>query len=255
MDMELQGKGFLVLGASRGLGRSVAQALVGEGARVVVAARHSGALDAAVAELGDAASGVVLDVAQPDVDQVLASVEAHLETLDGILLNSGGPPAGPALSLTDEDWQAAFRLLVGGPLALLRALRPRLAPAAAILWVTSSSVRQPLPNLDTSNLFRPGIAALVKSLARDLGPDVRVNSLMPGRFDTDRVRELDEGRARAEGVSTDALRSSTAARIPLGRYGDPNELGRFAAFLLSPAASYITGTSMQIDGGLVTSVP
>jgi 3-oxoacyl-[acyl-carrier protein] reductase len=255
MDMELQGKGFLVLGASRGLGRSVARALVDEGARVVVAARRPEALDATVAELGELASGVILDVAEPDVDQVLAAVDAHHETLDGILLNSGGPPAGPALALTDEDWQLAFRLLVAGPLALLRALKPHLAPGAAVLWVTSSSVRQPLPNLDTSNLFRPGIAALVKSLSRDLAPAVRVNSLMPGRFDTDRVRELDEGRAKAQGVSTDALRATTAAGIPLGRYGDPAELGRFAAFLLSPAASYITGTSMQIDGGLVTSVP
>jgi len=255
MQLDLKDKGFLVLGASRGLGYGVAEALVEEGARVIVAARNPEAVEAAATRLGDAASGLVCDVASPDIEGSIAAVDEHLETLDGILLNSGGPPAGPALSLSEEDWQLAFQLLIGGPLALLRALRPKLATPASILWITSSSVRQPIPNLDTSNLLRPGIAALVKSLARDLGPDIRVNSLAPGRFDTDRVRQLDSGRAEAQGISPETLVARTSEGIPLGRYGDPIELGRMAAFLLSPAASYITGTSNQVDGGLVTSVP
>lgn len=255
MQLELKGKGFLVLGASRGLGFGVAQALVGEGADVIVAARNGDAVGQAANQLGDTAAGLEFDVGSPDLKRAEAAVDEHLKSLDGILLNSGGPPAGAALSLSEDDWQLAFQLLVGGPLALLRALRSRLATPASILWITSSSVRQPIPNLDTSNLLRPGIAALVKSLARDLGPDVRVNSLAPGRFDTDRVRQLDTGRAEAQGVTPKALVARTSEGIPLGRYGDPIELGRVATFLLSPAASYITGTSTQVDGGLVTSVP
>jgi 3-oxoacyl-[acyl-carrier protein] reductase len=254
MELDLAGKGFLVLGASRGLGRAVAQALVAEGASVVVAARDADAVAATATELGGQAHGVACDVAAPDVARIEAAV-AKLPSLDGVLVNSGGPPAGAALELSGEDWDRAFRLLVDGPLALLRALVPRLAKPASIVWITSSSVRQPIPGLDASNLFRPGIAALVKSLARDLAPDVRVNSLAPGRFDTDRVRELDEGRARARGVSVEAQRDAAAKGIPLGRYGDPAELGRVAAFLLSPAASYITGTSVQADGGLISAVP
>jgi 3-oxoacyl-[acyl-carrier protein] reductase len=168
---------------------------------------------------------------------------------------AGGPPAGPALSLADADWERAFAVLVTGPMRVLRALFRRMRPGGSILWITSSSVRQPITGLDSSNLLRPGIAALVKSLARELGPDVRVNSLAPGRFDTDGVRELDAGRAGARGVPLEELREQTAAAIPLGRYGDPAELGRVGAFLLSPAGSYLTGVSVQVDGGLVNAVP
>jgi len=138
---------------------------------------------------------------------------------------------------------------------LLRALVPRMNDRAAILFVTSSSVRQPIPNLDTSNVLRPGVAALAKCLARELGPEIRVNSLAPGRFDTDRVRSLDESRAGAAGITTEQQRGETSHTIPLGRYGEPAELGRVAAFLLSPMASYLSGASVQIDGGMVTAVP
>ncbi len=254
MDLGLDGRGFLVLGASKGLGRGVAEVLVAEGAHVVVAARGAADVEAAAAALGERARPLVCDVAEPDVAAVEAAVAA-LPSFDGVLMNSGGPPHGAALELADEDWERAFALLVRGPLTLLRALTPRLAEPSSVLWVTSSSVRQPIGNLDASNLFRPGIAALVKSLARDLAPRVRVNSIAPGRFDTDRVRELDSKTAGRLGIDAAEARERAAAGIPLGRYGDPVELGRFAAFLLSPAASYITGAAMQVDGGIVTAVP
>jgi 3-oxoacyl-[acyl-carrier protein] reductase len=125
----------------------------------------------------------------------------------------------------------------------------------SILFITSSSVRQPIPNLDSSNVLRPGVAALAKTLARELGPRIRVNSLAPGRFDTDRVRTLDESRANLRNIPVEQVREEATQAIPLGRYGDPAEIGRVGAFLLSPAASYLSGISVQADGAMVTAVP
>ncbi len=256
MNLDLGGRAFLVLGATRGLGRAVAEELLSEGARVLVAGRDPDRARRAASEMGAGAGSVCLDVALPEAPLLAReAVERELGRLDGILISSGGPPAGAALSVGDEQWLLAYQLLLGGPLRLLRELVPTFHHPASVLWVTSSSVRQPIPGLDTSNALRPGIAALVKALARDLAPQVRVNSIAPGRFDTDRVRELDLGRARAAGIPVDEQREKAQSAIPMGRYGDPRELGRVAAFLLSPAASYVSGISMQVDGGLVTAVP
>jgi 3-oxoacyl-[acyl-carrier protein] reductase len=255
MDLGIDDKGFLVLGASRGLGRAVAETLHAEGAYVLLGSRAQESVDAVAREIGDRAAAVAVDVASPDVSAVGDAVERELPSLDGILLNSGGPPLGRALELDDAAWQHAFRLLIGGPLALLRALVPRLAHPAGVVWVTSSSVREPIAGLDASNTLRPGVAALVKTLAIELGPGVRVNAVAPGRFDTARVRELDAARGEAAGVEADQMRQDASREIPLRRYGEPAELGRLATFLLSPASSYVTGTSVQVDGGSVTAVP
>jgi 3-oxoacyl-[acyl-carrier protein] reductase len=171
------------------------------------------------------------------------------------VVNAVGPPAGTALELSDEQWLAAYQLLIGGPLRLLRALVPRMDRGGAILFITSTSVRQPIPNLDTSNVLRPGVAALAKTLARELAPNIRVNSLAPGRFDTDRIRTLDAGRAEMTGKSQEQVAAEASKEIPFGRYGEPIELGRFAAFLLSPAASYVSGLAAQVDGAMVTALP
>jgi 3-oxoacyl-[acyl-carrier protein] reductase len=138
---------------------------------------------------------------------------------------------------------------------LLRTLVPQMNDGASVLFITSSSVREPIKDLDASNVLRPGVAALVKCLAKEVGPRVRVNSMAPGRVDTARSRSLDEARAQDFGISTEEQRRNVSEEIPLGRYGEPAELGRAAAFLLSPAASYITGVSLQVDGGLVSAVP
>ena len=256
MDLNLDNKSFVVGGASSGLGRAVAEQLVAEGARVLLVARNADALQEVAQELGNQAHTCAADVSTTSgVDKVAAVAVDHFGTLDGVLVNAGGPPFGPTLELTDEQWLDAFRLLIGGPVRLLRALASQMNEGASVLFITSSSVREPIKDLDASNVLRPGVAALVKCLAKELGPRIRFNSMAPGRIDTARSRSLDEARATDFGISAEEQRSNVSQGIPLGRYGDPAELGKAAAFLLSPAASYITGVSLQVDGGLVSAVP
>lgn len=257
MDLGLKDKVFVVGGGSKGLGRGTAQALIDEGARVLLLSRDQESIDRAIAELGSAATGIAADMAGPETAaRVAAAVDAGFGgRLDGIVINAGGPPAGKALDLTDEQWLGAYQLLIGGPLRLLKALTPKMNDGGAILFVTSTSVKQPIPNLDTSNVLRPGVAAMAKTLARELAPSIRVNSLMPGRFNTDRIRQLDQVRADTLGITPREVAEQAGKEIPMGRYGEPIEFGRAAAFLLSPAASYISGVAIQADGALVTALP
>jgi 3-oxoacyl-[acyl-carrier protein] reductase len=255
MMLGLKGKSFVVGGASRGLGQAVAEQLVAEGARVLLVARDATTIQEVAQELGEQAYPCAANLSEAsNIDEVVEAA-TRLGGLDGVLVNAGGPPLGPALELSDDQWLEAFRILIGGPVRLLRALVPRMNEGASVLFVTSSSVRQPIKNLDTSNVLRPGVAALAKCLANELGPRIRVNSLAPGRIDTTRSRSLDESRAQALGISVEEQRRNVSEGIPLGRYGQPEELSRAAAFLLSPAASYITGVSLQVDGGLVSAIP
>ncbi|WP_329499032.1 SDR family oxidoreductase [Kitasatospora herbaricolor] len=248
MDLGLQNKVYVVTGATRGLGLATARELAADGARVVVSGRSQAAVDAAVAELGGEgrAHGVVADNADPTAAARL--VEAAQEAfgrLDGVLISVGGPKAGPVLLAEDDTWRSAFESVFLGALRIARAAAAALGEGGVIGFVLSGSVREPVSGLGISNGLRPGLAMAAKSLADELGPrGIRVVGLLPTRIDTDRVRELDELSGDAE-----AARARASAAIPLRRYGTAEEFGKVAAFLLSPAASYLTGVMIPVDGG------
>jgi len=255
VDLGLTEARALVTGGSAGLGRAVAVALAAEGARVAVAARESERLSAVAAEIDGVAVGVDLATESGPGEAVARAVEA-LGGLDLLLVNMGGPPPGKFADLTDDDWQRALDGTLWSSLRLLRAALPLLSesPRGAVCVILSSSVREPIPALMTSNVLRPGLVGLIKSLVPEIAP-VRINGIAPGRVATDRIATLDEGRALSAGMTVSEVQKQTIARIPLGRYGDPAEVGRMAAFLLSPAAAYVTGAIVAVDGGMIRSLP
>jgi 3-oxoacyl-[acyl-carrier protein] reductase len=248
MDLGLQGKVYIVTGASRGLGNAAATELVREGASVVVSSRSQRNVDAATAELGPAsAEGVVADNAAVDTPQVLLDAAFNrFGRLDGALVSVGGPPAGNVMDMTREEWTTAFDAVFLGAVGLATTIAPRLSEGGSIAFVLSTSVRQPIGRLALSNGLRPGLAMVAKTLADELGPrGIRVNGLLPGRIDTERVRELD-----ALSGDPEAARRAALETIPLRRGGDPTEFGRVAAFVLSPVAGFISGAMIPVDGGM-----
>lgn len=249
MDLGLKDRVYVVTGASRGLGRASAEALVAEGARVVMCSRDENAVAGAAEAVGgpEVAIGVVGDLAEEGTDsRLVAAAMGRWERLDGALISVGGPAAGSATTTTDDVWRTSFESVFLGPVRVARAVASTLSDeGGSIAFVLSTSVRQPISGLAVSNGLRPGLAMLAKTLADELGSrKIRVNGLMPGRIDTDRVRELDKATGRPV-----TARREQESRIPLGRYGEPAEFARTAAFLLSPAASYITGAMLPVDGG------
>ena len=274
MDLELRDRVYIVTGGSRGLGFAAAQALVAEGARVVLSAPHEATAVAAVDRLArDAAPGTgtgtatwaVADNADPATPgRLVAAARDGFGRLDGALFSVGGTPTGTVATTPDEAWRSGFESVFLGAVRLARALAADLdgdgaSGAAAgsvsgtggsLVFVLASSVRVPLPELAISNGLFPGLAGVVKTLAGEIGPTgIRVNGILPVRIATDRVRELD-----ALSGDPDEVRDRLSGRIPLRRYGEPEEFGRVAAFLLSPAASYITGAMIPVDGGAIRSI-
>jgi 3-oxoacyl-[acyl-carrier protein] reductase len=248
VDLGLREKVFVVTGGSRGLGLATAAALVAEGARVVLSARHEAGLARAADGLGGRAAWVAADNADPGTPQRLVDVaRQEFGRLDGALISVGGPPGGPAMGTGDDAWRAAFESVFLGAVRLSRLLGEELPDGGAMAFVLSSSVRVPIPALAISNALRPGLAGWAKTLADELGPrGIRVVGLLPGKMATGRVRELD-----ARHGDPDEVRAANSLTIPLRRYGEPAEFGAVAAFVLSPAASYLTGAMIPVDGGAI----
>ena len=254
MDLGLAGRVYVVSGGSRGLGRATADVLVAEGARVVLGARDEHQVERAAQELGGPAHavGVVADLGvAASAQRLVEAAHSAYGGLDGALVSVGGPPPGTALDTDEEAWRAGFDSVFLGALRLTRrvvgALGDGVGGGGSIAYVLSTSVRSPIPDLAISNGLRPALAGLAKTLADELGPrGVRVNGLLPGRIATERSLRVDEATGDAE-----AARERLTAGIPLRRYGEPDEFGRVAAFVLSPAASYLTGGMIAVDGGML----
>ncbi len=298
MDLGLDGRVALVLGASHGLGRASALELLSEGATVMLAARDGAALERAsdelAAQLEEGAAGRMLDpVTADDADIWLAEarerrpvrerigwvvgdvslpetgerlVRAAVDRfgrLDVLVVNAGGPPPGPFESLSDEQWRHTVDLTFLSAVRVVRAAIPHLrdervrrAGGGRIVFIESGSVKQPVANLITSNSVRSAVHGLMKTLSIELAPDgILVNAVAPGRISTERIRQLDADTAARTGRSETEIRADQLRAIPLGRYGEPSELGAVVAFLASSRASYMTGTLIPIDGGQIRAMP
>jgi 3-oxoacyl-[acyl-carrier protein] reductase len=271
MDLGLRDRAYLVTGGSRGLGFAAAEALVAEGACVLISGPHEATAAAAAERLtrggahDDSVAWVLADNADADApDRLVAAVEGRFGRLDGALISVGGTPAGTIKTTEDEAWRGAFESVFLGAVRLGRVLgtslgsddgtaagaKSPMGTGGSLAFVLASSVRAPLPRLAVSNGLFPGLAGVVKMLAEELGPTgTRVNGILPVRIATDRVREFD-----ALSGDPDEVRARKSEEIPLRRYGEPEEFGRAAAFLLSPAASYITGAMIPVDGGSIRSI-
>jgi 3-oxoacyl-[acyl-carrier protein] reductase len=259
LDLGLNGQVALVAASSKGLGRAVATALAAEGAKVMISGRGEPALRETAKEISEATGAEVghhaADLTR--ADDIRALVQRTAERFGGVdvlVTNAGGPPAGTFGTVGDEDWRSAFELNLMSVVRLVREALPHMRERGGgrIVNVASSSIKQPIENLILSNTFRAGIAGLAKSLSFELAPEgILVNTLGPGRISTARSASIDAARAEALGVEIEEVRGEVEARIPLGRYGTPEEFARVAVFLASPANTYVTGQALLVDGGMV----
>jgi 3-oxoacyl-[acyl-carrier protein] reductase len=261
MELDLVGRRAAVMASSDGIGKAIACALAREGVHVMMCGRDAGKLGAAVDEAkaiaGHAAQirGERIDVGTPEGPGALvASAAGEFGGLDILVTNTGGPPAGPLLGFDDEAWQRAFESVLLSVARGARAAQPHLEASTQgrVVSIASSSIKATLPALGLSNVFRPAIHGLVKTLAEELGPKgITVNLIAPGKIDTARIRHLDGVRSERSGLSVEDVRAASEREIPLGRYGDPIELAEVAVFLCSQAGRYVSGTATLVDGAAI----
>jgi 3-oxoacyl-[acyl-carrier protein] reductase len=258
----LKNKVAMVAGASKGLGFAVAKALAAEGAKVSLSSRDAAAANAAAEKIRSETGADVLAMAA-DVTSADALAAWHAATIerfggvDKLFTNSGGPPAGPTMQFDDAAWQKTFELLLLSAVRMVRLVVPSMEArgGGAIVMPTSSAVKEPIGNLALSTVIRTSVPALSKVLAQELAPKkIRVNHLIPGRIHTDRVKEFDDINARKAGITVEEQMKRSSATIAMGRYGEPDEFAAAAVFLLSDAASYITGATLQVDGGMLKGI-
>ncbi len=262
MDLQLKGKVMLVAASSSGLGYGIAEQAAAEGATVYIGSRRAEAVSDAAERIaestGNKPHGGVLDASDPN--SISAWVQNAIDRfgrVDGLLVNAGGPPAGGFDDFDDDAWQDAFELTLMSSVRMIRAVLPQMKKqrSGSILTITSSSVKEPIRILLLSNVMRSGVTSLVKSLSFELAEQgIRINNIVPGRIDTGRVKKPDSLAAEQSGCSYEDARMRQEKAIPMGRYGQPNEFGRAAVFLLSEAASYVTGETMIVDGGMMRTV-
>jgi 3-oxoacyl-[acyl-carrier protein] reductase len=258
MDLGLRGRRAVVGGASSGLGRASAEVLAAEGCDLLIWARDAERLSATAAELRAAhairVEHVAADAADPSAAGTVAEAAAMFGAIDILVLNAGGPPTVDPVATERDGWERAFQLLATTPIELATLLLPGMRERGwgRIVGILSSSVRQPIPDLVYSTAGRSALAAWLKTAARAVAAEgVTVNGVMPGRIATQRIHQLDAGRAEREGTTEDDVRADHLATIPARRYGQPEELGVLVAFLASERASYITGQLVAADGGLI----
>jgi 3-oxoacyl-[acyl-carrier protein] reductase len=262
MSTPAEGRVALVMAGTKGIGRGCADELARAGLRVAVCARSDEQVHRTVRELeqlGTAAVGATADVSDPEqLERVFATVDEAFGRLDVLVSNAGGPPPGGFDALDDDAWHTGYQLTLMSAVRSVRAAVARMERHGygRIVIIGSSSVRQPVPGITLSNVYRPALAGLTKTLAVELAPrGITINMVSPGRIDTDRVRTLDQRAADTAGTSVEQTRAASEGKIPMGRYGTPNEIGALVAFLASEAAGYVTGQTPLVDGGMVPTLP
>jgi len=261
MNLNLQGKNAIVIASSQGLGKAIAAQLVEEGVNVVISSRDERKLQKVQEELYQLGKGRVAyhraDIT--NLDDIHSLVQFTRETfgkIDILINNAGGPPGGTFEQISNEDWQKAFELNLLSYIRIIREVLPDMKQGGGrIINIASTSIKQPIPGLILSNTFRLGIVGLTKTLAEELAPyNILVNTVAPGRIQTDRTTHLDQLNAEKQGISLEEAEIQSKRAIPLGRYGTPEEFARVVTFLVSDASTYITGSSVLVDGGMVTSI-